>query len=89
MSGLIEYVCGNPPFTARTYVRKTVDGKKGRLPCHPARAEWRRMYSPCREILLEGRLIHITSLLLGICTVVGTVVGVISLALYLHDRKKK
>lgn len=28
MSGLIEYVCGNPPFTARTYVRKTVDGKK-------------------------------------------------------------
>ena len=40
-------------------------------------------------MFLEGRLIHITALILGICTVAGAVAGVISLVLYLHDRKSE
>ncbi|MBO5369154.1 MAG: hypothetical protein J6B23_00600 [Clostridia bacterium] len=41
------------------------------------------------EKIFEGRMIHITALILGVCTVIGAVAGVISLVLYIHDRKKK
>ena len=31
----------------------------------------------------------ISSVILGICTVIGTGAGIVSLILYIHDRKKK
>lgn len=45
--------------------------------------------APERGSITRREAIHITSGIIGFCTILGAIVGSISLVLYLHDRKKK
>jgi hypothetical protein len=47
------------------------------------------MYKLLSRNFLERRLIHITSLFFGICTIIDTIVNVMALVLYIFDRNKK
>ncbi len=67
----------NPAITT-VEVKRTVA-------CHPAGAEWRRVYSPCGKYFSKG-VIHIT-LIFGIIGTIGTIASVVSLVIMLHDRR--
>jgi len=66
------------PATTTVEVKRTVA-------CHPAVAEWRRVYSPCGKYFSKG-VIHIT-LIFGIIGTIGTIASVVSLVIMVHDRQ--
>ena len=63
--------------------------KPRRLPDHPARAERKAKYVASREII-PREVIHITlTFTFAVLGAIGSIASIVSLVLYVHDRKKK
>jgi hypothetical protein len=59
---------------------------KETVACYPASADRRRVYSLAGNIL-EGRLIHIFEVVVGICTIISTVIAIV--VFVRSDKRKK
>ena len=55
---------------------------------HPAKAEWRRVCS-FRGKYISGEAIHITSTILAVLGAIGSICSIVSLVLYLYDKKRE
>ena len=80
-----------PPFTVEfsPFCRRLMVKKDGCLPINPASAAKGGVYVTLSwEIFTQEETIHMIFSFIDICTILGAIVGIISLAMYFHDKRK-